>query len=42
MVKAGKYVTVNLNVQVIDDVTASKKTQVKRAIAVGLSYAFLE
>ena len=42
LVKAGKYVTVNLNVQVIDDVTASKKTQVKRAIAVGLSYAFLE
>ena len=42
LVKAGKYVTVNLNVQVIDDVTASKKTQVKRAIAVGLSYAFIE
>ncbi len=42
LIKAGKYVTVNLNLQIIDDVTASEKTQIKRAIAVGLSYAFIE
>ncbi len=41
-IKAGKYVTVNLNVQIVDDATASEKTQVKEAIAVGLSYAFFE
>ncbi len=41
-IKAGKYVTINLNVQIVDDATASEKTQVKEAIAVGLSYAFFD
>ncbi len=41
-IKAGKYVTVNFNVQIVDDETASKKTQVKQVIALGLSYVFLE
>lgn len=41
-IKAGKFVTVNLNVQIVDDATASKKTQIKQAIALGLSYTFLE
>ena len=41
-IKAGKFVTVNLNVQIVDDVTASKKTQIKQAIALCLSYTFLE
>lgn len=41
-IKAGKFVTVNINVQIVDDATASKKTQIKQAIALGLSYTFLE
>ncbi len=41
-IKAGKFVTVNLNVQIVDDATASKETQIKQAIALGLSYVFLE
>ena len=41
-VKAGKYFNINFNLQIIDDATAGPKTQVKEAVAVGLSYTFLE
>ena len=39
--KVNKYITANINVQIIDDETASKKTQIKEALAIGLSYSFL-
>jgi hypothetical protein len=39
--KVNKYITANINLQIIDDETASKKTQVKEALAIGLSYSFL-
>lgn len=39
--KVNRYVTVNINVQIINDESASKKTQIKEALAVGLSYSFL-
>jgi len=40
-VKVGKYITVNLNVQFINEQPVTPKTQVKQALAVGLSYAIL-
>jgi hypothetical protein len=40
-VKVNKYVTVNLNVQIVNDDSASDKTQIKEALALGLSYNFL-
>jgi hypothetical protein len=39
--KVNKYVTVNFNVQIVDDETASAKTQLKEALSVGLSYSFI-
>ena len=41
-VKAGKYFNINFNLQIMDDATAGPKTQVKEAVAVALSYTFLE
>jgi len=41
-VKAGKYLNVNFNLQIVDDATAGPKTQVKETVAVGLNYTFLE
>ncbi len=41
-VKAGKYLNVNFNLQIIDDATAGPKTQIKETAAVGLSYIFVE
>jgi hypothetical protein len=40
-VKVGKYITVNLNVQFINEQPVTPKTQVKQSLAVGLSYALL-
>lgn len=39
--KVNSYVNVNINLQLIDDQTASDKVQLKEALAVGLSYSFL-
>jgi hypothetical protein len=39
--KVGKYVTVNLNVQLINERRATPRTQVKETLALGLSYALL-
>lgn len=40
-VKVGKFITVNLNVQFINEQPVTPRTQVKQALAVGLSYAIL-
>jgi hypothetical protein len=40
-VKVGKFITVNLNVQFINEQPVTPRTQVKQALAVGLSYALL-
>lgn len=40
-VKMGKYVSVGLSVQVVNDPAASPRTQIKEAITLGLSYVFL-
>jgi hypothetical protein len=39
--KVNQLVTVNFNVQLINDVNVSPKTQVKEALAVGISYTLL-
>jgi len=39
--KVSKYVTVNLNVQLINEKKVTPRTQVKETIAIGLSYAIL-
>jgi hypothetical protein len=39
--KVNQYVTVNFNVQVINDVNVSARTQMKEALAVGVSYTLL-
>ena len=39
--KVNQYITTNLNLQIVDDEKASDQTQVKEALALGLSYAFL-
>lgn len=39
--KVSKYVTVNLNVQLINEKRVTPRTQVKETIAIGLSYAIL-
>lgn len=41
-VKAGKYLNINFNLQIVDDATAGPKTQVKEAVAIGLNYTFIE
>jgi hypothetical protein len=40
-VKVGKYITVNLNVQFINEKQVTPRTQVKETLAIGLSYAVL-
>jgi hypothetical protein len=40
-VKVGKYLTVNLNVQLINEQPVTPRTQVKQSLAVGLSDALL-
>jgi hypothetical protein len=39
--KVNKWVSVNFNVQLMNDVTVSPKTQVKEVLAIGLSYQFI-
>ena len=39
--KVSKYITVNLNVQLINEKRVSPRTQVKEALAIGLSYTLL-
>ena len=39
--KVNQYVTVNFNVQMINDVNVQARTQMKEALAVGLSYTLL-
>ena len=39
--KLNEYVNVNLNLQLVSDETATTETQIKEALAVGLSYSFL-
>lgn len=39
--KVNQYVTVNFNVQLINDVNVSARTQMKEALAVGVSYTLL-
>ena len=41
VLKVNDYLNVNLNIQLVSDETATTKTQVKEALAVGLSCAFL-
>ena len=37
--KVNKYITTNINVQVVRDLLASPETQIKQALSVGLSYS---
>ncbi len=39
--KVNKYVTVGFNVQLINDVTVTRRTQIKQVLAIGLSYTLL-
>jgi hypothetical protein len=39
--KVNKWVSVNFNVQLMNDVTVSPKTQVKEVLAIGISYQFI-
>jgi len=39
--KVNRYVTVNLNVELVNDKTSSPRTQIKEALILGLSYTFL-
>jgi hypothetical protein len=39
--KVNKYVTVGFNVLLVNDVTASRKTQIKQVLAIGFSYTLL-
>jgi hypothetical protein len=39
--KVNKYVTVSFNVQLINDVTVTKRTQIKQVLAIGVSYSLL-
>ena len=39
--KVNKYVTVSFNVQLINDVTTTRRTQIKQVLALGLSYTLL-
>jgi len=39
--KVNKYITVSFNVLLVNDVTASRKTQIKQVLAVGFSYTLL-
>jgi hypothetical protein len=36
-----KYVTVGFNVLLVNDVTATRKTQIKQVLAIGFSYILL-
>jgi hypothetical protein len=39
--RVNKYVTVGFNVQLINDVTTTRRTQIKEVLAIGLSYTLL-
>ncbi|MBM2841395.1 MAG: hypothetical protein HW412_1923, partial [Bacteroidetes bacterium] len=39
--KVNEYVTVGFNVLLVNDVTASRKTQIKQVLAIGFSYILL-
>lgn len=39
--KVNKYVTVGFNVLLVNDVTATRRTQIKQVLAIGLSYTLL-
>jgi hypothetical protein len=39
--KVNKYVTVSFNVQLINDVTVTRHTQIKQVLAIGVSYTLL-
>jgi hypothetical protein len=39
--KVNQYITVNFNVQLVNDANVSPKTQIKQALALGLSYTLL-
>jgi hypothetical protein len=39
--RVNKYVTVNLNVQLLNDKASSPRTQIKEALTLGLSYTFM-
>lgn len=39
--KVNKYITVGFNVQLINDVTTTRRTQIKQVLAIGLSYNLL-
>ena len=39
--KVNKYVSVSFNVQLINDVTTTRRTQIKQVLALGLSYTLL-
>jgi hypothetical protein len=39
--KVNQYITMNLNVQLVNDVNVSPRTQVKQALALGISYTLL-
>ena len=40
-IKINKYINTNVSLQIVEDEKASDKTQVKEALALGLSYTFL-
>jgi hypothetical protein len=39
--KVNKYVSVGFNVQLVNDVTTTRKTQIKQVLAIGISYSLL-
>jgi hypothetical protein len=39
--KVNKYVTVSFNVQLINDITVTRRTQIKQVLALGVSYTLL-
>ncbi len=39
--KVNKYVSVGFNVQLVNDVTTTRKTQIKQVLAIGVSYTLL-
>ena len=40
--KLAKYITANINVQIVRDESATDKVQIKQALGLGLSYNFLD
>jgi hypothetical protein len=40
-VKVGKYIVINVNLQFINERQVTPRTQVKEALAFGLSYALM-